>query len=53
MEPKYFFELIHSFERLSVHPYIGRWSWLDAVEENFALAGAVSMPYSAAVSYSL
>ena len=28
------------FERLSVHLYVGRWSWVDAVDENFALVGA-------------
>ena len=27
-------------ERLSVHMYVGRWFWLDAVDENFALLGA-------------
>ena len=34
------FELVHFLERLSVHLYVGRWSWLDAVHENFALFGA-------------
>ena len=34
------FELVHFIERLSVHLYVGRLSWLDAVDDNFALVRA-------------
>ena len=35
------FELVHSFQRFSIHPYgVGRWSWLNTVDENFAFVGA-------------
>ena len=34
------FELANLFKRLSVHLYVGRWFWLDAVDENFAIVGA-------------
>ena len=33
-------ELVHFFERFSINTCIGRWSWLDAVDENFAFVGA-------------
>ena len=36
---------------MSVHLYVGRWSWLDAVDDNFLLLSElICMPYSAAVS---
>ena len=34
------FELVHFFQRFSIHPYVDRWSWLDAVDENFAFVRA-------------
>ena len=36
----YALELVHFFERLYVHLYVGRWPWLDDVDENVALVGA-------------
>ena len=38
MDPRYLnWPLIPAF---SIHPYVCRWSWLDAVDENFAFVGA-------------
>ena len=28
------------FPFMMIHPYVGRWSWLDAVDDNFAFVGA-------------
>ena len=41
------------FEHFSIHLYVGRWSWFDAVGGNLLLSKLISMPYSTAVSCSL
>ena len=43
--PKY----LNFFRPFSIHPYFGRWSWLDTADENFALLELISMAYPVAV----
>ena len=31
---------MHFFYHLPIHPYVGGWPWIDAVDEDFAFVGA-------------
>ena len=52
LDPKYL-NRSTSFSVFCIHPYVGKWSWLDVVDENFAFVEAEFHPYPAAVFASI